>query len=180
MKIFYIRHGTTEWNAGSKKDKDRVTYKGRTVDKDYNPGIYPEWNQLNEIGHKEGEEVANQLAILVRCSQGVKLYSSREERAIDTAKYTSDRLNIETNLDRRLNEYVVQRDIETKEEALRRIEAFTQDLLAKSSDTAIVFSHAKLLRLYLSRTPNFDRNIKNGEIIETLVDDDKIKVLRRY
>ena len=177
MKLYYVRHGQTDWNVESKMQ-------GGASEK-----------ELNEIGIKQAEEARE----LLKNKKYDIVISSPMNRAIKTAEIINSGKNIEIITDERIRERMLgeleghqvtperEKEIwdynknvdikggENLHQFEKRILDFVNEIKEKySNKTVLVVAHggvAKVLKSYLYGMPK-DNNLssipmKNCEIIET-------------
>ncbi|RLE47755.1 hypothetical protein DRJ25_01600 [Candidatus Woesearchaeota archaeon] len=182
MKFFFIRHGETFLNRNLRiNEKGIETYNGIPLSKDYNPEVFPEWFELTDVGHKQALETAYLLNDLLKNEKNIELYASKEKRAIDTSRYAAEFLNLDINLDERLNEFIAERKTETIEQAVLRFHEFIYEKVQESYKTVVAFSHKTILNSYFSKIfAGFDENIRNCEILEIEFVQNKFSLLNRF
>lgn len=142
MKVYFIRHGQTDWN------KDRKL-NGLTD------------LELNEAGIEEALSTGRYLKDSTICT---KIISSPLIRAVNTGKYIGDFFNLNVETDKRLIERdykeweggnIDEIDFAKIEDQLEpylkvsyRVNMFLRDLIKKSNDNDVIFviTHGTILR----------------------------------
>lgn len=189
MKLYFVRHGETEWNVLKK-------IQGKTD------------IPLNERGKEQARALAASLA--ARKLHAVKIYTSPQLRAVETAEIIGEALHIECekipglvemdlgeweglNWDRIEEEYAEvyhnwnehRRYVHTPggecyNEVLGRTLEALKHILAKEQESVIIVTHSAILmslRVYLSKLP-FEEMVerfktKNTELVE--IGEDEIR-----
>jgi len=161
---YFVRHAETFWNKYFKFKDNIASFDGKRLHDEYNLRTCPEWKQLSYGGLEQLEGIKNNLLNIIDDSLPTMVYSSNNVRTIDTAIPICKSLNLELNIDDRVDEF------HGLEQSKYLSHKNVSDLMEKYKDgnvNVVIFTHMNLVRnFFRQELGKYNKMIRNGEIVQ--------------